>query len=61
MRTILPRFRQQLARGMLGWVRKYLSRAVFSSTEWVTADFLSNTVAHCSISFVFNKNYSNFD
>jgi hypothetical protein len=29
MRTILPRFRQQLARGMLGWVRKYLSLSVF--------------------------------
>jgi hypothetical protein len=35
--------------------------AVFSSTELVAADFLLNTVAHCSISFVFGKNCSNFD
>jgi hypothetical protein len=37
------------------------TKAVFSSTELVAADFLLNIVAYCSISFVFGKNCPNFD
>jgi hypothetical protein len=37
------------------------SQAVFSSADSVAAELLCNTIAHCSILFVFDKKYPNFD